>query len=125
MDALHLLSQQPMFLTLEEALLGFLWQGAAVALVVAGLLALIPQHAARAHRTVTAARLQERESVLVHRVSEHLHGIAKAEERVDEPTEVARRLLDRDDVVQCDESLQQRSREVETRSRRPVVDADR
>jgi beta-lactamase regulating signal transducer with metallopeptidase domain len=39
MDALH---------ALEQALLGFLWQGAAVALVVAGLLALIPQHAARA-----------------------------------------------------------------------------
>ncbi|MBZ4420903.1 M56 family metallopeptidase [Myxococcus sp. RHST-1-4] len=37
-----------MFLALEQALLGFLWQGAAVALVVAGLLALIPQHAARA-----------------------------------------------------------------------------
>ncbi|MFP2932138.1 M56 family metallopeptidase, partial [Pyxidicoccus sp. 3LG] len=48
MDSLHMLSQQPIFLALEQALLGFLWQGAAVALVVAGLLALIPQRAARA-----------------------------------------------------------------------------
>jgi TonB family protein len=48
MDALHTLSQQPVFLALEQALLGFLWQGAAVALVVAGLLALVPQRAARA-----------------------------------------------------------------------------
>ncbi|NMO19092.1 M48 family metalloprotease [Pyxidicoccus fallax] len=43
-----MLSQQPVFLALERALLEFLWQGAAVALVVAGLLALVPQRAARA-----------------------------------------------------------------------------
>ncbi|WP_164019697.1 M56 family metallopeptidase [Pyxidicoccus trucidator] len=48
MDALHALSQQPLFLALEQALLGFLWQGAAVALVVAGLLALIPERSSRA-----------------------------------------------------------------------------
>ncbi|MFP2911214.1 M56 family metallopeptidase, partial [Pyxidicoccus sp. 3LFB2] len=48
MDALHALSQQPVFLALEQALLGFLWQGAAVALVVAGLLALLPERASRA-----------------------------------------------------------------------------
>jgi beta-lactamase regulating signal transducer with metallopeptidase domain len=48
MDALHTLSQQPVFLALEQALLGFLWQGAAVALVVAGGLALIPERASRA-----------------------------------------------------------------------------
>lgn len=48
MDALHSLSQQPVFLALEQALLGFLWQGAAVALVVAGAMALIPERASRA-----------------------------------------------------------------------------
>ncbi|WP_163993039.1 M56 family metallopeptidase [Pyxidicoccus caerfyrddinensis] len=48
MDALHTLSQQPVFLALEQALLGFLWQGAAVALVVACGLTLIPERASRA-----------------------------------------------------------------------------
>jgi TonB family protein len=43
-----MLWQQPLFLALEQALLGFLWQGAAVALAVAALLALLPQRAARA-----------------------------------------------------------------------------
>ncbi|HZI14921.1 MAG TPA: M56 family metallopeptidase [Myxococcus sp.] len=48
MDALHMLWQQPLFLALEQALIGFLWQGAAVALAVAALLALLPQRASRA-----------------------------------------------------------------------------
>jgi len=42
---------------LEQALLGFLWQGAAVALAVAGLLALAPQRAARARYAIACLGL--------------------------------------------------------------------
>jgi beta-lactamase regulating signal transducer with metallopeptidase domain len=57
MDALQALSQQPVFPALEQALLGFLWQGAAVALVVAGLLALIPERSSRARYAVACLGL--------------------------------------------------------------------
>ncbi|QSQ25456.1 energy transducer TonB [Pyxidicoccus parkwayensis] len=42
-----MLSQQPVFLALERALIDFLWQGAAVALVVAAVMAAIPERASR------------------------------------------------------------------------------
>jgi len=57
MDARQALSQQPVFIALEQALLGFLWQGAAVALVVAGLLALLPERSSRARYTVACLGL--------------------------------------------------------------------
>jgi TonB family protein len=47
MDALQMLWQQPVFHALERALIDFLWQGAAVALAVAAMLALVPQRASR------------------------------------------------------------------------------
>ncbi|MCP3137706.1 M56 family metallopeptidase [Pyxidicoccus xibeiensis] len=57
MESLHMLARHPVFLALEHALLGFLWQGAAVALVVAGLLALMPERAARARYAISCLGL--------------------------------------------------------------------
>ncbi|MCE9670454.1 energy transducer TonB [Myxococcus stipitatus] len=48
MDALDLWTAPSLVRALEQALLAFVWQGVAVALAVAGLLALLPQRAARA-----------------------------------------------------------------------------
>lgn len=48
MDALRMMLHQPVVHALEHALVSFLWQGTVVALVVAGLLALLPRQAASA-----------------------------------------------------------------------------
>lgn len=57
MDSLLALSRQPVFVALQQALIDFLWQGAAVALVVAAAMALLPERASRARYAVACLGL--------------------------------------------------------------------